>query len=80
MGKDGSSDGGPHTVPGVPENHTLKGKLYPQKDLDGAGENSEKKGRKDRGCSENLHKDSHGCRTSGHITSRQTENPRKGVV
>lgn len=80
MGKDGSPDEGPHTAPGVPENHTLKGKPYPQKDLDGAGKNSERKGRKDRGCSENPHKDSHGCRTSGHTTSRQTENPRKGVV
>ena len=79
MGKDGSPDGGRHTVPGVPEDHTLKGKPYPQKDLDEAGKNSKKKGRKDRGYSEKPHKDSHGS-SSGHTTSRQTENPRKGVV
>lgn len=69
----------PDTVPGVPENQTLKGKPYPQKDLDGAGTDSEKKGREDRGCSEKPHKDSHGS-SNGHTTSRQTENPRKGIV
>ena len=78
MGKDGSPDGGPQTVPGVPENHTLKGKPYPQKDLDGAGKNSEKKGRKDRDCSEKPNKDSH--ESSSHTTSKQAENPRKGIV
>lgn len=49
LGKDWGPDRDPHTIPGVPKDHTLKGKPYPQKDLGEAGkEDSQKKERRQR--------------------------------
>lgn len=76
MGQGWESRRRPQTVPGVPENHTQR-KNLPQKDLDGAGKNSEKKEGKTEVALRNLTRTHE---SSSHTTSKQAENPRKGMV